>query len=140
MPEFAPGGKAKDFYQSVCVRLRKADDLTQGTGDSKIKVGQTIKFKVEKNKTFPAGRTGSYDMYSDENELNIKKGFCDIYLSIILESLAFDLIERSGAFYNLSSEPENKFRGKDQLIEYLMNDKDKILELQNQILELCKKG
>ena len=139
-PETAPGGRAKDFAQSICLKLRKGDDLMQGSGDKKIKIGQTIKFKVEKNKTFPAGRSGEFDMYSEENEHEIKKGFCDIYLSIILEAIAFDLIRRAGSIYFLSEEPDNKFRGRDELIRYLMNNKEKIFELQTRIIELCKKG
>lgn len=136
--EFAPGGKAKDFYQSVCIRLRKGDDITEGTGDSKKKVGQVIKFKVEKNKTSVPGRSGEFDMYfDDENSAGIKRGYCDIYLSIILESIDFGIIERTGAYFSLPN--GMKFQGKEKLINYLMENTEIINELENQILEMLKK-
>lgn len=137
--EFAPGGKAKDFAQSLCIKFRKGDIITEGTGENKVAVGQTVKFKVEKNKTFPSGKQGEFDMYSEENSAGVKKGFCDIYMSIILEAKSFGLIERAGSYFYLSSDPTNKFQGQEKLIDYLMDNPDIIESMKDEILSIANK-
>lgn len=138
-PEYAPGGRSKDFYQSLRIRFRRGDVIWEGTGDSKASVGQVIKFKVSKNKTYPAGKDGEFDMYNSENEAGIAPGFCDVSQSIILESVRVGLITRGGAYYSLRDEPENKFRGIDAMSQYLKENPDKVEALKVAVLDEVSK-
>lgn len=137
--EFAPGGRAKDFAQSIRLKFRRGDDITQGKGESKTIIGRTIKFKVEKNKTFPAGRTGSFDMYFEENQNGIKKGFCDVAYNIILEAVTLDIIHRAGSIYTIPN-CDQKFKGVNALCEYVNSTSGVIEDLTTRVLNLVRKG
>ena len=136
-PEYAPGGRGKDFAQSVCIKFRKGDVIVEGAKTKGKKVGQTIKFKVEKNKTFPAGKDGQFDMYSEENEKNIPIGYCDVTMSIVLEAISFGVIERGGAYFYFSDDRDTKFQGQEKLFEYIDEHPEKVKELTETVLEIA---
>lgn len=138
--DFAPGGRAKDFYQSICVKLRKGDNIVENVRGKKVPVGKTIHFNVSKNKTFPAGRDGEFDIYLSKNQAGIPVGHCDKALSIIIESINFGLIQRKGAYYSLETEPDIKFQGKDKLLEYLSEHPDKIDALTDEVNRIIREG
>lgn len=139
-PEFAPGGNSKDFAQSIRVRFRKGDTIFEGTGENKEAVGQTIKFKVSKNKTYPAGKIGQFDMYTEENNEGIPKGYCDVYMSIILEARSLNIIKRAGSYFYLEDNPDNKFQGLDSIINFLKENPEKIEEIKKTVLSYASKG
>lgn len=139
-PEFAPGGRAKDFAQSICLRLRRGDLIFNGVGENKVQVGQEVKFKVQKNKTYGPGKTGMFCLYTDENDVGVKRGWVDVQLSIILEAIKYGYVKRSGSFYSLLNNPDVKFQGRDKMIAYLQENPDIVKELQDLIVEGIRKG
>ncbi|MBO8161079.1 MAG: hypothetical protein H0Z24_05535 [Thermosipho sp. (in: Bacteria)] len=138
-PEFSPGGRAKGFTASVELRLRRGDWITQGSNSNKEIVGQVVKFKINKNKTFKPMQTGEFDFYFAENKAGIKPLYNDNFKSIIIESIAWGLIDRAGAWYYLDkgTENEKKFQGTDKLIEYFRENPQLIEEYRNKIIELA---
>lgn len=137
-PEYAPGGRSKDFAQSVCIKFRKGDFLIEGSKSSGKRVGQVIKFKVEKNKTFPAGKDGEFDMYSEENEKNIPRGYCDVNMSAIIEAMNFGIIMRGGPYFYFADDKDTKFMGQEKLFDYIEEHPEKIEEIKKEVLKIAK--
>lgn len=134
-PEFVPGGRALGFYASVDIRLRKGDWCIEGKGESKEVVGQTVKFKVEKNKTFKRMTTGEFNFYFAPNSLNVPVGHNDNVNEIIVEAIAWDLIKRTGAWYNYK---EHKLNGKNGVIEFLRNNPEEVDALYKEVLKIVE--
>lgn len=138
--EYTPGGRSIGFAASVDLRLRRGDWVTEGKGDNKEMVGQVVKFKIEKNKTYKRMQTGEFDFYFSENIAGIQSGYYDNFKAIIMESIAWGLIERGGAWFYLDREKNLKFQGIDGLLEYLRNNENLVYVLRDKILDLARRG
>ena len=137
-PEYTPGGRAKDFSASVDIRLRKGDWIAEGTGDNKELVGQIVKFKIEKNKTYKRMQTGEFDFFFAENDLEIPVGYNDNEKSIIEEAVAWGLIVRGGAWFYLDKEKKEKFQGLKSVVDFLREHPERVQSLKEEILNLAK--
>lgn len=116
-PEYTPGGRAIEFYISLDLRLRRGDWITEGKGDNKTIVGQTVKFKSNKNKTYKQQQTGEYDFYFDDTEDGHHMGEIDNFKEVIIEGIAWEVIERSGSWMKYKG--ANLAQGADNTIAYL---------------------
>ena len=128
--EYTPGGRAKGFASSVDIRLRQGDLLV----NNKKIVGQVVKFKVNKNKTYPRLKTGEFDMYLAENDLGVRPFHSDNVRSIIVEGIEAKLITQAGAWFYLDKEKELKFQGIDKLVLFIRENPQWIEILRNQIM------
>lgn len=134
-PDYAPGGKAKDFAMSVDLRLRRGDWITEGSGDGKEIVGQVVKFKVEKNKTYRRMMTGEFDFYfTDDNNANVGELHNDNFKEMIILAVEFGVIERKGAWFMYE---DQKFQGMNNLIEAFRNDDDLVEEVREKVMALA---
>ncbi len=138
-PEYTPGGRAKDFASSIDLRLRRGDWLAEGSGENKEIVGQVTKFKIEKNKTYKRMQSGEFDFYFAENSVGISPLHNDNFKSVILESVAWGLIERGGAWYYLDRASDLKFQGVDNLLSYLKDSPVWVEKLNGLLLDIVKR-
>lgn len=141
MAEYTPGGRGVGFTASVDLRLRKGDWVTQGSSSNKTFVGQVVKYKIEKNKTYKRMQSGEFDFYYDENSLGIPVGYNDNFKSTVQLGIDRGIIEQGGAwfFLNKGTDDEVKFQGKDNLIAFLRENPELINDIKNLALELDAK-
>ena len=133
-PEYTPGGRAKGFAASVDIRFRRGDWIAVGTNDNKEFVGQVVKFKIEKNKTFKRMQTGEFDFYFAENEAGIPVFFNDENKEIIMSAVEWGLIEKAGAWFNYE---DTKYQGLAKLLEAMTNDEALVEEMKKKIMYLA---
>lgn len=136
--EYEPGGRAVGFYTSVHIRIRKGDWITEGKGDNKRIVGQEVKYKVMKNKTYKRMQTGEFDFYYDENSANVEVSHNDNFKSSIMLALDHNLIEQGGAWFFLDKGTENevKLQGLAKVIDFLRENPHYVDRYKREILEL----
>lgn len=135
-PEYTPGGRALGFTLSVDIRLRQGDLITNS--DKEV-VGQVVKYKIHKNKTYMRLKSGEFDMYLDENDEGIPPFHSDNIKSIILEGVAYGIVERGGAWYFLDKKKGLKFQGTDKLVSYIKDNPKWINKIKKQVLEISGK-
>ena len=110
MPEYTPGGRAIEFYISVDLRLRRGDWISVGTGADKIIIGQVVKFKTNKNKTYKQQQTGEFDFYFDDSD-RVPIAHIDNAKETVIEGIAWGVIERAGAWFKYKGEKEEYEKG-----------------------------
>jgi recombination protein RecA len=134
-PKTEPGGKAKNynFYQRVKVQR---DDWIEETkeGMGKVKVGQTTKYQITKNKQGAPQRVAVADMYFDFSAKGFKPGQYDRVKDIITMAVMFKVVKRAGAWFSFISldGTEFKWQGRDPMVEEIRGN----LVLQEEINKL----
>ena len=132
-PEYTPGGRAKGFACSVDIRLRRGDWISEGSGDNREIVGQVVKFKIEKNKTYKRMQTGEFDFYFAPNNAGISEFFNDNYKEIIILAVEWGVIERTGSWFVYNGQ---KYQGMTKLVDALKGDPALIEKLKEEVLFL----
>jgi recombination protein RecA len=131
-PTTTPGGKAKNyaFYQRVLVsRDEWIEEKHEGLG--KVKVGQAIKFKMEKNKAAAPQTVARTDFYFENSVKGFSPGQHDSVKDIVTMAVAFKVIRRGGAWYNYATATGEEFKW--QGLESMVTDIRSNLELQAEI-------
>lgn len=135
---YTPGGRAKGFVATIDIRLRMGDWISEGTGENREIVGQVVKFKIEKNKTYKRYQTGEFDFYFSKNAAGVQEYYNDNIKEVIIASVQYGVIERGGAWFSYDGK---KYQGMPALVEALRENKELIDELYEKTLAIAtRKG
>jgi recombination protein RecA len=120
-PETTTGGNALKFYSSMRLDIRRIDSLKNG----QEMIGGRMRVKIVKNKVAPPFRQAEFDIYF--NEGISKEG------ELIDLGVNGDIIEKSGSWYSYGGTRIGQ--GRENAKEYLRNNPEISLEIENKIRE-----
>ncbi len=118
-PETTTGGRALKFYASVRLDIRRGEQIKDGTNV----VGNRTTIKVVKNKVAPPFKTAEVDIIYGEG-ISHEGELVDL-------AVKYDIIEKSGSWFSYNG---NKIgQGRENAKQYLKNNKDVALEIEEKI-------
>lgn len=120
-PRTTPGGKAKNFHYFARVEVKRDEWIKEKDEP----VGQTIRARTMKNKTYRPQQVAVVDFYfSESNGFNF--GEFDTIKDIVNICISVDIVTRTGAYYNYNGQ---KWQGKEALLNAVREDLDMQAEL-----------
>ena len=111
-----PGGKAKNFHYFSRVEVKRDEWIKE----KEETIGQTIKARTIKNKTYRPQQTAVVDFYFTSAG-GFRLGAFDVIKDVVNIGIAVGLITRSGPYYSYGSQ---KWQGKDALVLAIREDLD----------------
>jgi len=119
-PRTTPGGLGKDYAYSVRCEVKRDEWLEVGTGQDKRRVGQTIRVRTIKNKTYPPQQTAYLDFYFANGGV-VDAGSYDAGKEIVALSILNGIVDRRGGwmYYN-----DRKWQGAQALIDSIREEVD----------------
>lgn len=131
-----PGGRAIEFYISVDLRLRRGDWIIEGTGESKEIVGQVIKFKSNKNKTYKQQQSGEFDFYFEDTPI-AKAGEIDTFKEVVVAGINYGVIERAGSWFKYRG--KNIAQGADNTVMYLRENPEVFKQVKDELFSIVER-
>ena len=120
-PETTTGGNALKFYCSVRLDIRRTGSIKRG----EEVIGSETRVKVVKNKVAPPFKTAEFDILYGEGIS--REG------EVIVLGVEAKIVEKSGSWYAYKGEKIGQ--GKDNAREFLRENPDIALEIENRVRE-----
>jgi len=133
-PRTTPGGLGKDYAYSVRCEVKRDEWLEVGSGNDKRRVGQTIRVRTIKNKTFPPQQTAYLDFYFSDGGL-LEPGQYDVAKEIVALSILNGIVNRRGGWMYYG---ERKWQGAQALVDSLREELDLQAEITKAVMDTLK--
>jgi recombination protein RecA len=133
-PRTTPGGLGKDYAYSIRCEVKRDEWLEVGTGQEKRRVGQSIRVRTIKNKTFPPQQTAYLDFYFAGGGA-ISEGEYDRGKEIVALGILNGIIERRGGWMYYA---DRKWQGAQALIDSLREEIDLSEEISMAVMDTLK--
>lgn len=133
-PRTTPGGLGKDYAYAIRCEVKRDDWLEVGTGQEKRRVGQTIRVRTVKNKTFPPQQTAYMDFYFADGG-PIDAGQYDTGKEIVALSILNGIVDRRGGWMYYG---DRKWQGAPALIDSLREEVDLREEISKAVMSTIK--
>jgi recombination protein RecA len=133
-PRTTPGGKGKNYSYFTRVEIKRDEWIEVGTGDSKRRVGQTIKARTLKNKSAPPSQTAYMDFYFADGG-SVEPGSYDFAKEIVALGILNGVIKRAGAYYRYA---ERQWQGADAMVASIKEEIDLKETLEKDVLETVR--
>lgn len=111
-----PGGKAKNFHYFSRVEVKRDEWIK----DKDETVGQTIKARTLKNKTYRPQQVAVVDYYFAPTN-GFDRGDFDTVKDIVNIAIAYELLTRAGAYYSFG---DQRWQGKEAVLNAVREDLD----------------
>lgn len=133
-PRTSPGGQGKDYAMAVRCEVRRDEWIEVGTGNSKRRIGQSIKVRSIKNKTAPPQQTAYVDFYFDEGG-SVPAGEYDFGKETVALAILNGVVERRGGWVYYG---ERKWQGADNLLSSVREELDLREGLESGVMDTLK--
>ena len=120
-PETTTGGNALKFYASVRLDIRRTGSIKKG----EEVIGSETKVKVVKNKVAPPFKVAEFDILYGEG-ISREGEVVDLGAEL-------DIVDKSGSWYSYGGDRIGQ--GKDNAREFLRQNPDVALEIENKVRE-----
>lgn len=130
-PRTTPGGQGKDYAFFTRCEVKRDGWIEVGKGTNKTKVGQAIRVRTLKNKTFPPQQVAYFDFYFGDGG-PCGAGEIDFAKECTAMALLDGIIEKRGGWYYYE---DRKWQGIEAVLEAIREEVDLKEAIQKAVLE-----